>query len=136
MTDPGEALFTAAMRLLGAPFRLHGRDPVTGLDCIGLLAAGLAAIGRVAPSPAGYSLRWDDLAAMDRTAKAAGLARAQGAARPGDVLLLRAGPAQLHLAIAAHRHMAIHAHAGLQRVVLSSIPDDWPLIRHWRLTPQ
>ena len=35
----GEALATAAEQLIGIPFRLHGRNPETGLDCVGVVAA-------------------------------------------------------------------------------------------------
>ena len=41
-----ESLALAAEALEGAPFRLHGRDPVTGLDCIGVLAQSLEAFGQ------------------------------------------------------------------------------------------
>ena len=135
MTEPGGALLAAAMRHLGAPFRLHGRDAGTGLDCVGLVTAALAGIGRPALVPSDYSLRWADLPAMDRAAKAAGLIPARGMMRDGDVILALVGPVQFHLLIAAPQGMAIHAHAGLGRVVLSARPEDWPTIRHWRVAP-
>ena len=40
------ALAEAALGLLGVPFRLHGRDPATGLDCVGLVAEALRRAGR------------------------------------------------------------------------------------------
>ena len=50
----------------------------------------------------------------------------------GDVLLLRPGPAQVHLAIVGAGGL-IHAHAGLGRIVLTPPPLPWPIERHWRL---
>ena len=57
MIDPGEALVQAAVQLVDTPFRLHGRDPGTGLDCVGLVSAAMAASGGQPVPPAGYTLR-------------------------------------------------------------------------------
>ena len=37
-------LAAAALTLVGSPWRLHGRNPATGLDCIGLLGAALGGL--------------------------------------------------------------------------------------------
>ena len=42
----GEALACAAESYIGARFRLHGRDPVTGFDCLGLVLVAMRDIGR------------------------------------------------------------------------------------------
>ena len=42
----GRALALAAESYVGASFRLHGRDPITGFDCLGLVLVALAEIGR------------------------------------------------------------------------------------------
>jgi cell wall-associated NlpC family hydrolase len=129
----GAALATAAERLIGAPFRLHGRDPVRGLDCVGLVAIALTAIGRPAPVPAGYRLRRARIERILGAAAVVGLAQAEGAIEPGDVLLVRPGPGQHHLVVAAQGGGFIHAHAGLGRVVMTPPPLTWPVARHWRL---
>lgn len=129
----GEALARAAEALAGSRFRLHGRDPATGLDCLGLLAVALAAIGRPAPLPTGYGLRSQRLAGVEAAAAACGFGEATGARLPGDVLLLRPGPCQHHLAIAATVGRVVHAHAGLRRVVVAPELPGWPLLRRWRL---
>lgn len=118
----------AAEALVGTRFRLHGRDPATGLDCVGLAAAALGA-----PAPASYRLRNRDIAAALAFAPRAGLAEASGAIEPGDVLLARAGPAQHHLLIADTAGGFVHAHAGLRRAVITPAPLPWPVERHWRL---
>lgn len=130
----GDALAAAARALVGTPFRLHGRDPRSGLDCVGVLAVALAALGRPAPLPNGYALRMRGLPALAGIALRLGMGEASDAIRPGDVLVLRPSPCQLHLAVATSARSVIHAHAGLRKVVLGPLPD-WPLIAHWRLQP-
>ena len=127
----GAELAQAAAALVGTPWRLHGRNPACGLDCIGLLAA---ALGQVELLPTGYPLRLRRLAAWLPDPTELGFVAADNPLQPGDVVLLRLGPAQHHLAIAADPDGWIHAHAGLRRVVNQSElpPGEW--LGHWRLT--
>jgi hypothetical protein len=129
----GDALARAALGFVGTRFRLHGRDPATGLDCVGLLAASLAAIGRGAALPTRYALRNSDIASALAFAPAAGLADTSGTIRPGDVVLALSGPLQHHVLIAGPDRTFVHAHAGLRRVVVTPGPLAWPVVRHWRL---
>jgi cell wall-associated NlpC family hydrolase len=131
--QPGAALAQAAETLVGARFRLHGRDPATGLDCIGVLAAALAAIGRSAPLPAAYTLRARAPEDLDTVVRRCGLIDASGPTLPGDVVLVRLAATQLHLLIAAGTRRFVHAHAGLRRVVVHDAPLAWPLAGAWRL---
>lgn len=128
----GEDLARAAEALVGVSFRLHGRDPATGLDCLGVLVAAFAACGRALVVPTGYRLRMQEPRGMDALAAAAGLAEAEGAIEPGDVMMLRVGPGQYHAAIAV-RAGHVHAHAGLRRVVLTPGMPAATVLRHWRL---
>ena len=130
----GDTLAAAAEALIGTRFRLHGRDPETGLDCIGVLAAALAATGRPAPLPNGYRLRTRRLLPLRALAGACGFSEAQGPVLPGDVLLVRTAPCQFHLVIAATRGRFVHAHAGLKRVVALDRLPAWPIAGHWRMT--
>lgn len=129
----GDELTEQAKSLVGAPFRLHGRDPATGLDCLGVFAAALAACGMSARLPNGYLLRNRILPQMDEYVVGSGLVPATGPIVPGDVVLVRAGPCQLHLLIAAENENFVHAHAGLRRVIYGELPADWPVLRHWRI---
>ena len=52
---------------------------------------------------------------------------------PGDLLLVRPGPAQVHLLVVGPSGDLIHAHAGLGRVVATPPPCPWSTLRHWRL---
>lgn len=128
----GLELAHAAETLAGAPFRLHGRDPALGLDCVGVVAAAFARAGVPAEAPRLYALRNAAIHQALAFAQRAGLTDCDGAVEAGDVLLVRPGPAQHHLLIAAERGRFIHAHAGLRRVVAMPGPLPWPTLRHWR----
>lgn len=125
------AVVDAARAAIGAPFRLHGRDAATGLDCVGLVAAALRGGGFAGAVPAGYALRSGHAARVMVLLDEAGLIRVHEA-RAGDVLLLRSGPGQLHLAISTGEGV-VHADASLRRVVERPGSADWPLIGIWRL---
>ncbi|MBV1918963.1 MAG: C40 family peptidase [Sphingomonadaceae bacterium] len=119
--------------MVGSPFRLHGRDPSTGLDCIGVLAAALEATGRDAPLPRAYSLRSRNIAGLDDIAGKCGFATTSGTPLPGDVLFARVGSCQFHLLLSAKDGQFVHAHAGLKRVVISPMRPGWTIVGHWRL---
>lgn len=125
MTKMGSAIEAAALALVGCRFRVHGRDPATGLDCVGVvaLATGVAVAG-------GYALRGGDLGAVAARILAAGLV-AVADALPGDVMLMRSGPGQLHLAVKTARGF-VHADAGLRRVVERPGEPEWEILGLWR----
>lgn len=127
-------LAAAAAALVGSRWRLHGRDPTSGLDCIGLLAAALAMTGRSAQLPTGYPLRIAGLAGWLPDPAGLGFEPVCKPFEPGDVVLLRPGPAQVHLAIAGPGGGWVHAHAGLRKVVHQDQLPDGALVGHWRLT--
>ena len=124
------AVADAALAAVGSRFRLHGRTPETGLDCVGLAAWALRAGGFVGEAPTGYALRGGDVGAvaaiLDRV-----LVRDHGAAA-GDLLLMRTGPGQLHLGIRTEAGL-VHADAGLRRVVVRPGLVPWPVLGVWRL---
>ena len=120
----------AALAAVGARFRLHGRDPATGLDCVGLVAWSLAAGGYAGAVPTGYRLRGGDATAVAGLLDA-GLVRVAEAAA-GDVLLMRTGPGQLHLGVWVTIGL-VHADAGLGRVVMRPGAVAWPVLGCWRV---
>lgn len=129
----GSALAAAAATLVGAPFRLHGRDPARGLDCVGVVAAAFARCGLAPEEPRGYALRNSSIDALLDLAAGAGLAESTGPIEAGDIVLVRPGPAQHHLLVALGPDRFVHAHAGLRRVVEQPGPLPWPIARRWRL---
>lgn len=127
----GSALARSAELLVGCRFKLHGRDPATGLDCVGLVSAALAAAGMPGAVPNGYSLRtghWPDL---DRWMARLGLKPAAFPPVSGDVGLFQPSPCQMHFAIAASAPGRwVEAHASLGRVVITAIQT--PCVALWR----
>jgi murein DD-endopeptidase / murein LD-carboxypeptidase len=115
-----------ARALVGAPFRLHGRDPATGLDCVGV-AALVFGVGDV---PRGYSVRTADGAGVAALIDAAGVRRVRREPVAGDLVLLKSGPAQCHLAVITQAGF-VHADAGIGRVVETPGPLPWPVISVW-----
>jgi cell wall-associated NlpC family hydrolase len=133
--DRGSALADAAQQLVGRRFRLHGRNPETGLDCIGLVTAALYAIGARPIAPSGYALRNLSVDHWLRHAGQSGLVASPGPARTGDVLLIALGYCQHHLAIAASDTSVVHAHASLRQVVHQPLEPTWQIVAKWRAAP-
>ncbi len=98
-----------ARSVVGVRFRRQGRG-ADGFDCVGLVgwAHGVAV-------PADYPGRSGDAARVVAVLVEAGFAQVEQAAA-GDVLLLRSGPGQLHLALSTGGGI-IHADAVARRVV-------------------
>lgn len=112
-----------ARQLIGTPFRAQGRDPVHGLDCLGLI---IASFGLDAPI-ATYRLRGDYRRWLLAEARRWFRRVPRRQARIGDVLLLQSGQRQLHMAILAESSF-IHADAGLKRVVETPGCPPWPIL--------
>ncbi len=126
------SLAQAAEALVGSPFRLHGRDPQTGLDCVGVVVVAMAATGRSAPFPTGYALKRRRVGRLEDIARALEYREASGSVRRDDVVMYRVGACQFHFGIAADSTAVVHAHAGLRRVICGEVPADWVLCGHWR----
>ncbi len=133
MSVAGSALASAARAMVGSPFRLGGRDPASGLDCIGLIVAALEATGRPVGTMPSYTLRQHNIGSFLALADGTGLVCAVEETLPGDVLLLHPSPSQCHLAIRLACSGIVHAHAELRRVVITPAPLPWPETRRWRL---
>lgn len=136
MTEIGQMIADAATDLVGAKFRLHGRDPKTGLDCVGVVLCSLKSAGLAPSAPACYGLRNRSDKQFLRHFYASGLSPVSGSLAAGDVICAKAGPAQLHLLIATGPAAFVHAHSGLRRVVNLSGPLAWSAQQIWRCTEQ
>ncbi|CDO36840.1 hypothetical protein [Novosphingobium sp. KN65.2] len=128
----GDELARAALELVGTRWKLHGRDPRHGLDCVGVLAVAAASCGQRVALPNGYPLRSRRVPDPEDIVRQLSLEPASGPCLPGDVLLLRPGPCQYHLAIAVGQRCIVHAHCGLRQVVCGALPEGWPTLGHWR----
>lgn len=125
----GRQVAAAARATVGAAFRLHGRDAEGGLDCLGVAVLALQSAGYQATVPDGYRLRCGDAARFAECLRE--LEKADGMAA-GDILLCRAGPGQLHVAVRTDRGI-VHADAALRRVVERPGEPPWPVLAAWRL---
>lgn len=138
MEEDGEIvarILAAARACVGVRFRFQGRDPAIGLDCVGLADFTYRAVGAEPVLPAGYALRGGDLRDVEARLSASGFnIVSDGAARAGDLRLLRPGPRQLHLAVHSGTGF-IHADLGLRRVVETPGQPPWPLLGNWRWRP-
>jgi hypothetical protein len=123
----GNAIWAAARSLIGTRFRLHGRDPAIGLDCVGLVAAALTQAGRnPGPLPSGYGLSDHHPDQIIALLKGAGLIRCD--THPiGSIALYSVGRGQHHLAVLGPAS-AVHAHASLRRVVESPLPLEGEIV--------
>lgn len=125
MSSRADAIVARARACVGVRFRAQGRER-DGLDCIGLVAAALG-IGQVRSD---YALRGGSSAQLMEGLRAAGL-RPAAKVKTGDLLLMQAGPGQLHLGIWTGGGL-VHADAGLRRVVERPGEVPWPVISVWR----
>jgi murein DD-endopeptidase / murein LD-carboxypeptidase len=125
-TPPLKGRGLALRSLVGAPFRLHGRDPETGLDCVGVAAL----VFGVSDVPRGYSVRTADGSGVAGLVDAAGLRRVRRQPEAGDLVLVKSGPAQCHLVVMTGLGF-VHADAGVGRVVETPGLLPWPVIAIW-----
>lgn len=126
-----ERAVAAARGAIGARFRVQGRDPAFGLDCVGLAGLAARAAGFRVEIPSGYALRGGDVGAIASAFTAAGLV-ASDAPAPGDLALFLTGPGQWHLAVLVPGGI-VHADAMLRRVVERPGAPPWPMLGCWRI---
>jgi len=123
-----EEIVASARRCIGVRFRPQGRDPATGLDCVGV--AGVA-FDRTLP-PARYPARGRNWELLATDAIEMGLREiVPGEARPGDLLIVEPGPGQIHTVVITPTGF-VHADARLRRVVEAPGRPEWPVLAAWR----
>ena len=118
-----------ARSLVGVRFRLQGRDPAVGLDCVGVVINAFEL--QRAAFPCDYNLRGHALAKVDAVMSRHFRRVSRPAAATGDVLVFRCGPDRLHLGVHGGEHL-IQADALIGRVVERPWPAEWPIARAYR----
>lgn len=114
---------------VGVPFRSQGRDPKTGLDCVGLVAW---AFGIPASDfRKDYRLRGNHERELADELRRRFDREPPGQFAPGNILLCRISPNQSHLAIFCGKSI-VHADARLRRVVERPGSCPWPIIAVFR----
>ena len=133
MSATGARVAQAARTYVGVKFRLHGREPETGLDCVGLVQTCLTVAESTLQLPSRYGLQTLDVTPLLDIANDRSILTVNGPVEAGDILLVKPSVTQHHLLVALNRKSFVHAHAGLRRVVETPFPAPWPILRHWRL---
>jgi len=125
----GERIVARARGCVGARFRPQGRDPATGLDCVGVavMAFGLPVM-RVRKD---YGLRGGSRTQIEREMSDYFDRISPAKAGAGDLLLVEPGPEQLHMIILTPGGY-LHADARLRRVVEVPGAAPWPVLGAWR----
>ena len=132
MTAFTQRFADAAEALIGSPYRLYGRNPSTGLDCVGFVLSALAVSGRTTCELPSYGLRNIGIARHLMFAEKNGFSPATGACSRGDLVLVEPGPGQHHLLVALGRNRFAHAHAGARKALCQTGLASWSLTAHWR----
>jgi len=123
-----EDVVASARRCIGVRFRPQGRDPRTGLDCVGVAAV---SINKALP-PARYSMREREWRISASMAAELGLREIfPGDVRAGDMMLVDVGPGQVHTVVMTPTGF-VHADARLRKVVETPGRPKWPVLAAWR----
>lgn len=117
-----------ARALVGTRFRPQGRGE-HGLDCVGVVLATFEIDGRAVR--ADYCLRGDNRSEVEAGLRKHFRRVPVRRSRPGDVLVMPAGPQQIHLGIRTAVGF-VHAHAGIRRVVETPGMPEWPVVAAYR----
>ena len=118
-----------ALTLVGVPFRAQGRNPATGLDCVGLALAACGLPGGLVR--ANYRLRGDHREEIRNELLHLFRRVSSRQRRPGDLLLMTVAADQMHLAVRTPNGF-VHADARLAKVVETPGEPEWPVIGVYR----
>lgn len=129
MTLSARDIVGRARSLTGTPFRPQGRDPRTGLDCVGLAMHAFAIPAESIRRD--YRLRGAHREEMERELLRFFRRIPVTKLRPGDLLVCAVSAQQLHLAVQSDRAF-IHADARLRRIVETPGKPAWPIASAFR----
>lgn len=118
-----------ARTFVGVPFRPQGRRADVGLDCVGLLLR-----SHELPDSCcrrNYRLSGDHLHELHEAVQPYFRRVNRTQLRPGDMLVMRVGPEQIHLGLFCGTSF-IHAEAGIGRVMETLGKPIWELMRVYR----
>lgn len=122
-------IVSRARALTGSPFRPQGREPSSGLDCVGLILRTFAIPADEVRRD--YRLRGRYRAEVEKTLTHRFRRVTPKHGRAGDLLLCAIAPDQLHLAISCGGSF-VHADARLRRIVETPGDPPWPVIAVYR----
>lgn len=117
--EESAALIAACRSFMGVRFRHQGRNPEIGLDCAGMLGAGLRKIGRTFLDVKGYGREPHKNGLRAALVSNLGPPIAMADMRPGDVPLMRFDGEPRHVGVLTDlggRLGLIHVHSENKRV--------------------
>jgi cell wall-associated NlpC family hydrolase len=119
-----EKFAQAAEACLGARFRLQGRDPATGLDCVGLIVWCAQQCGLTVSHQPAYTLTSRPDALLHELEAAGFCLQDKLVPVLGDVIVFCMDNQLHHVAVATRAGMT-HADMRFRRVVSHRIDDAW-----------
>ena len=128
MSDAAEVI-ARARSVVGVRFRPQGRDPSTGLDCVGVVTRAFAIPAETCARD--YRMRGEHLRQMHRELSKRFCRVGDGCRAAADILICAVRADQMHLVIECDGSF-IHADAGLRRVVETPGEPPWPIVATFR----
>ena len=129
MTKSSETIVRRARALVGTRFRPQGRDPVMGLDCVGLIVSAFTLPGDGIRRD--YRLRGPHGGELKAELRRHFRRISAGAMRGGDVMLCAVAADPMHLAIECGGSF-VHADARLRKIVETPGNPGWPIVAVFR----
>lgn len=129
MTTDAQEVVARARALVGSRFRRQGRDPVTGLDCVGLVLCAFEIPANDVRR--NYRLRGPHQAELERQLATRFRRVNPEARRAGDVLLCAVLPDVMHLAIQCAGSF-VHADSRVRKIVETPGAPPWPVVAAFR----
>jgi cell wall-associated NlpC family hydrolase len=119
-----DQFLAAAHNCVGARFRLQGRDPAYGLDCVGLISYCAKLAGLPVADRLDYDVTTDPTILSAHLIQSGFRKKTEGMLEPGDVVLLSFFGTPNHAAISSTSGI-IHADMRLRKVVHHRLAPSW-----------
>ena len=134
MSTKGEQIAAAAEAMVGTPFRHQGRNPRSGVDCVGVVLCSVWSAGLDITDCIGYGpLPKSDVLLEELGKRARRVHRDD--AQPGDVLIFQyKADLPIHFAVLVGSEHMVHAHSSTGKVVKHRLTNAWAARLHsiWR----
>jgi lipoprotein Spr len=121
-----EQIVGSAQGYLGVTFRHQGRNPVAGLDCVGLVVQVCKDNELTGYDFSTYSRRPDGSAFLHHFIEAGCFRKPVLDALPGDLMIFREASYPCHVAILSGNNKMIHAYIRRRKVVEELLAGQWP----------
>jgi cell wall-associated NlpC family hydrolase len=124
MITAKDHFLSAAMDCVGARFRLQGRDPAYGLDCVGLISYCARAAGCKVVDKLNYDVTTDPAILACHLQESGFYKKEHGFLEPADVVIFSFFGSPNHAAISTASGI-VHADMRLRKVVHHRLASSW-----------